>query len=359
MGSNSFGNLFKMTTWGESHGRAMGVVLDGCPAGLPLSEGDINQELALRAPGKSAFTSPRKEEDKAEIYSGVFEGLTTGAPISIIILNKDADPSKYGPLQNKLRPGHANFTYLEKYGVFDHRGGGRASGRETVCRVAAGAVAKKLLAKFNIEVVAYIKEIGPITSKEIEISKKAVLTSPIFCPDKEAAEKMMALLLAVKEEKDSLGGIVELVATGLPAGLGDPVYEKLQANLAKALFSIPAVKGFEIGSGFTAAKMQGSSHNDLFDISNDKIVTKTNHAGGLLGGITTGMPLTLRVAFKPPSSIGKPQETLDLNKEKTLLTLPEGSRHDPCLAIRAVPVVEAMCAIVLADALLMNRTCRL
>jgi chorismate synthase len=359
MGSNSFGNLFKMTTWGESHGRAMGVVIDGCPAGLPLSEADINQELALRQPGKSAFTSPRKEEDKAEIYSGVFEGHTTGAPISIIILNKDADPSKYAPLQNKLRPGHANFTYLEKYGIFDHRGGGRASGRETVCRVAAGAVAKKLLAHYNIEVIAYIKEIGPHVSKDIEITKKAVLESPIFCPDKEAAEKMMAHLLTIKEEKDSLGGIVEAIATSLPSGLGDPVYEKLQANLAKAMFSLPAVKGFEIGSGFSAAKMQGSGHNDLFTTSNDKVVTKTNHAGGLLGGITTGMPLVMRVAFKPPSSIAKPQETLTLAKEKTVLELPEGSRHDPCLAIRAVPVVEAMCALVLADSLLMNRCCKL
>lgn len=358
MGSNSFGTLFRITTWGESHGKAMGVVIDGCPAGLSLSENDINYELALRQPGKSAFTSPRKEEDKAEIYSGMFEGKTTGAPISIVIMNKDADPSKYAPIKDKLRPGHANFTYLEKYGIFDYRGGGRASGRETVCRVAAGAVAKKLLAHYNIEIVAYIKEIGPFSSKSLEVTKKAVLESPIFCPDKEASEKMMAALLAIKEEKDSLGGIVEAIASSLPPGLGDPVYEKLQANLAKAMFTIPAVKGFEIGSGFSGAKMQGSAHNDLFTTSDDKVVTKTNFAGGLLGGITTGMPLVMRVAFKPPSSIGKPQETLDLNKQQTTLELPEGSRHDPCLAIRAVPVVEAMCALVLADSLLMNRTTR-
>ncbi len=363
MGSNSFGTLFKITTWGESHGKAMGVVIDGCPAGLSLCEADIHQELALRAPGKSAFTSPRKEEDKAEIYSGIFEGKTTGAPISIIIMNEDVDSSKYISLKETLRPGHAHFTYLEKYGIFDYRGGGRASARETVCRVAAGAVAKKLLAHFQIEVVAYIKEIGSIAldtiaHENINELKQTVLQSPIFCPDRDVAEKMMAALLAIKEEKDSLGGIVEAIAI-LPAGLGDPVYEKLQANLAKAIFSLPAVKGFEIGSGFLAAKMQGSAHNDLFTLDDDKIVTKTNFAGGVLGGISTGMPLVMRVAFKPPSSIQKPQETVALNKQKTVLQLPEGSRHDPCVAIRAVPVVEAMCALVLADSVLMNRNARL
>ncbi|HSX04042.1 MAG TPA: chorismate synthase [Rhabdochlamydiaceae bacterium] len=364
MGSNSFGTIFKITTWGESHGRALGVVIDGCPAGLSLSESEINQQLALRQPGKSAFTSPRKEEDKAEIYSGLFEGKTTGAPISILIMNKDADPSKYTPLKDKLRPGHANFTYLEKYGIFDYRGGGRASGRETVCRVAAGAVAKKLLAHYNIEIAAYIKEIGGISLQNIDHAemgelKTAILQSPVFCPDTCSSEIMMAAILAAKEEKDSLGGIVEAIATSLPAGLGDPIYEKLQANLAKAMFTLPAVKGFEIGSGFSAAKMQGSTHNDLFSTSNDKVITKTNFAGGILGGISTGMPLLMRVAFKPPSSIQKPQETLDLDKQKTILEMPEGSRHDPCLAIRAVPVVEAMCALVLADSLLMNRTARL
>lgn len=365
MASNSLGTIFKITTWGESHGKAMGVVIDGCPAGLALTENEINQELALRQPGKSAFTSPRKEEDKAEIYSGVFEGKTTGAPISIIILNKDADPSKYTPIKDLLRPGHANFTYLEKYGIFDYRGGGRASARETVCRVAAGAVAKKLLAHYNIHLAAFINTIGNISIKEMECTdifkiKEAVLQSPVFCPDAGASQEMMHAIQTIKKEGDSLGGIVEIVTSALPSGLGDPVYEKLQANLAKALFSLPAIKGLEFGAGFEAAKMHGSSHNDPFATdSQGNVVTTTNFAGGLLGGITTGMPLVIRAAFKPPSSIPKKQQTLNLKKEETILELPEGSRHDPCVAIRAVPIVEAMCALVLADSMLMNRCAKI
>lgn len=365
MGSNSFGNLFRITTWGESHGKAIGVVIDGCPAGLPISEEEIQKELDLRKPGNSPYTSPRVETDKAEIFSGVFDGKTTGAPISIIIFNSDAKSSAYEPIKDLLRPGHANFTYLAKYGIFDYRGGGRSSARETACRVAAGAVAKKLLAHYKIEIVAYIAAIGSVSVKEINHSclneiQRAVLESPIFCPEPEASEKMCALLNEVKNQGDSLGGIVGCSAYPLPPGLGDPVYEKLEANLAKAMLSLPATKGFEIGSGFEAARMRGSLHNDLFTLNEGgKIVTETNHAGGTLGGISTSMPLHFRVAFKPTSSIQKTQKTLSTSGEERSYELPTGSRHDPCVTIRAVPIVEAMAALVLADALLLSRTSRL
>lgn len=333
MASNSFGQIFRITTWGESHGKAIGVVIDGCPAGLAISESEINEALGKRAPGQSPYTSPRKERDQAEIYSGIFEGITTGAPISIIIHNHDAKSSSYEPIKNLLRPGHANFTYLEKYGVFDYRGGGRASARETACRVAAGAVAKKLLQHEGIHVTAYLDSIAGIHEQEAMMQKvhEALATG------------------------DSLGGTVAFEATGLPVGLGDPVYEKLEANLAKAMLSLPATKGFEIGEGFQAAEMKGSEHNDLFINKNNLVITQTNHAGGTLGGISTGMPLIGRVAFKPTSSIKRTQKTLDDKNQTVDFTLPEGSRHDPCVAIRAVPVVEAMCALVLVDAILMNQ----
>ncbi len=337
MASNHFGTIFKVTTWGESHGKAIGALIDGCPAGLSITEEEINLELSLRAPGNSPFTSPRKEADTVEILSGVFEGKTTGAPISLIIFNTNADSSPYEPIKNILRPGHANFTYLEKYGIFDYRGGGRASARETACRVAAGAIAKKLLKHFDIHITAYIKEIGGINAKD----------------------QIAQLLEKAKAEGDSLGGIVEVVTSPLPIGLGDPVYEKLEANLAKAFLSIPATKGFEIGEGFHAARMKGSSHNDLFEIS-EKIKPSTNHAGGTLGGISTGEPLICKVAFKPTSSIKQPQASVNISSGKPeTLTLPPEAKHDPCVAIRAVPVVEAMTALVLADALLMHRSSKL
>lgn len=355
MASNSFGNLFRFTTWGESHGKAIGVVIDGCPAGLELSEEDINRELECRAPGKTPYTSPRGEKDHAEIFSGVFEGKTTGAPISIIIFNKDADSSKYEPIKDLMRPGHANFTYLKKYGIFDYRGGGRSSARETACRVAAGAVAKKLLK--NIKLKTYIHSIGGISITEV--SDTALASSPIFCPDAKAGQKMMEALVKAKEEKDSLGGIIECCVENLPVGLGDPVYEKLEANLAKGMLSIPATKGFEIGSGFAAARMKGSEHNDAFTIdAKGNITTETNYAGGTLGGISTGLPLIFRVAFKPTSSIEKPQKTVDTSGKKQTFELPPGSRHDPCVTIRAVPIVEAMAACTLADALLYACTSR-
>ena len=332
--SNSFGKMFKITTWGESHGKAIGVVIDGCPAGLDINEEELREALLARAPGNSPHTSPRKEKDHAEILSGTFEGKTTGTPISIMIPNHDVDSSKYEPIKNFLRPGHANFTYLQKYGIFDYRGGGRASARETACRVAAGYIGKKLLSFYGIKLTAYLKQIGGMDAAEEEAYK---------------------VLQRVKEEGDSLGGVVEFSALQVPVGLGSPVYGKLEAELASAMLSLPAAKGFEIGSGFEAAAMKGSLHNDLFVKEEGEIKTSKNHAGGILGGISNGMPIVGRVAFKPPSSIMKAQESLTLDGEKAKLQLPEGSRHDPCVAIRAVPVVEAMAALVLADAILRMR----
>lgn len=356
MASNSFGNIFKITTWGESHGKAVGVVIDGCPAGIELDNADINSALARRAPGNSPFTSPRKEPDFAEIYSGVFEGKTTGTPISIIIMNTDADSSKYEPIKHLLRPGHANYTYTEKYGCFDYRGAGRSSARETACRVAAGAVANKILAADNINVVSYMKSIGDVDMPSLALEhtqlKQETLASPIFCPDLATCEKMMSAITTAMNAGDSLGGVIEFCVHNMPVGLGDPIYEKLEANLAKAMMSLPASKGVELGEGFQAARMMGSQHNDAFSTAS---ITTTNHAGGTLGGISTGMPLIGRVAFKPTSSIKKPQTTIDQQGNAQEFVLPAGSRHDPCVAIRAVPIVEAMCALVLVDALLMNR----
>lgn len=360
MASNFFGDLFRITTFGESHGAAIGVVIDGCPAGLLLSKEEIDRELSLRQPGKSPYTSPRIEKDETEILSGIFEGKTTGAPIAILIRNKDIDSSKYEPIKHLLRPGHANFTYLQKYGIFDYRGGGRSSARETAARVAAGAVAKKLLAHFDIQLCAFVSEVGGIPIREpnfIDLSslRKKVLMNPLFCPDEQATEKMISALETAKEEGDSLGGILQCAAK-VPIGLGDPVYEKLEAKLASAMLSLPATKGFEIGSGFAAARMKGSEHNDAFQVDETgHVTTATNFAGGTLGGISTGLPLTFRVAFKPTSSIKKEQKTLNLEGERQVFRLPEGSRHDPCVAIRAVPIIEAMTALVLADALLQNR----
>jgi chorismate synthase len=363
MATNHFGNIFKITTWGESHGKAIGVVIDGCPAGLEIDENEINAALALRAPGKNPYTSPRKEADQAEILSGVFEGKTTGTPISILIPNKDVDSSKYEPIKDLLRPGHANYTYLEKYGIFDYRGGGRASARETACRVAAGAIAKKFLQHHNIHLVAYIKQIGNISAapnlEDFTILRNSTYQSPLFCPDTDANSAMIDLIEKAKGEGDSLGGIVEFFVKGAPAGLGDPVYEKLESILAQGLMSLPATKGFEIGSGFGSVDMYGSDHNDIFSNVSGKISTETNFAGGTLGGISTGMPIIGRVVFKPTSSIMKSQKTLTTSGENSAFDLPAGSRHDPCVAIRAVPVVEAMVALALTDAILLNRSARL
>jgi len=358
MAANSFGNIFKITSFGESHGSHVGVVIDGCPAGLEINERQINQALKLRAPGNSIYTSLRDEPDRCEIVSGLFCGKTTGAPICILIANRDADSSKYEPIKDILRPGHANFTYLEKYGVFDYRGGGRASARETVARVAAGSVAMKFLEKSGIHISGYIKQIGALHAKidlTIDNLQKITNQNPIFCPCSEAYPKMSALIERAIEIGDSVGGVVEFLVTSIPVGLGDPVYQKLEANLAYAMMSLPAARGFEIGDGFQSALMYGSEHNDIFIKNDSRVETKSNHAGGILGGITTGMPIIGRVAFKPASSIKKPQISLTTTGENILFQLPEGSRHDPCVAIRAVPVVRAMVALVLADAILLNR----
>lgn len=363
MASNAFGNLFKVTTWGESHGPAIGVVIDGCPADLEIAHEDIQKALAYRAPGRNAYTTPRAETDRAEILSGVFEGKTTGAPISILIRNQDADSSKYEAMKHLLRPGHANFTYLEKYGICDYKGGGRSSARETACRVAAGAVAKKLLSLHGVEVVAYVKQVydttvGTLPDNFHEIRHRT-LASPVFCPDADKSLAIQSLIESAKASGDSYGGIVEFVTTVIPVGWGDPVYQKIEAALANAMMSIPASKGFEIGSGFACVSMRGSEHNDAFVKVDGRIQTATNHAGGVLGGITTGMPLIGRVAFKPTSSIRLEQSTVDIEGNSAAFKLSEGSRHDPCVAIRAVPVVEAMVALVLVDALLANRTVRI
>lgn len=362
MASNRFGNLFTISTWGESHGPAIGVVIDGCPAGLAIDEACINHALKLRAPGRNAYTSPRKEPDHAEILSGIFEGVTTGAPISILIRNRDANSAAYEPIKKILRPGHANYSYESKYGVFDWRGGGRASARETACRVAAAAIAEQLLRAEGIEVLAYVKQVGDIIAKvDVPAPKElqaVAVESPVFCPDPKAAERIIEEVEAARDAGDSLGGLIEFQALGLPVGLGDPVYEKLEARLAYGMMSIPATKGFEIGSGFHAVKMRGSEHNDLFVADEGAVHTSSNNAGGTLGGISSGEPLVGRVAFKPTASIAKSQASVDLEGKEAELKLPEGSRHDPCVALRAAPIVRAMALLVIADALLLNRSAR-
>lgn len=366
MASNSFGTLFRFSTWGESHGPAIGVLIDGCPAGVPIDEEAINHELARRAPGSSAHTTRRSEPDECRIMSGVFQGQSTGAPISLLIANRDADSSKYEAIAHLLRPGHANYTYLQKYGVFDYRGGGRASARETAGRVAAGAVARLLLAEAGIKVSAWLDAAGTYAAPAVEPladhlagAARYARKSSIFAPGPEAEDELAARVAEARADGDSIGGVVAFYASGLPAGLGDPVYEKLESKLAAAMLSIPASRGFEIGAGFPAAAMRGSECNDIFVPAERGVSTPSNNAGGTLGGISSGMPLYGRVAFKPTPSIYKAQDTVDIDGNPAELVLPEGSRHDPCVAVRAVPVVEAMCLLVLADALLMNRSARL
>lgn len=348
--SNTFGTLFRITTWGESHGKAIGVVVDGCPAGLELSENDAQKELDKRAPGQSEIMSPRKESDKVEILSGTFEGKTTGTPISMIIHNKDVDSSKYEKIKHLLRPGHADFTYQVKYKFRDYRGGGRSSARETAARVAAGAVAKKLLAKHDINVIAYVKEVASIKANKIDY--KEIYKNNVRCPDKNAARKMEQAILKAKNEGDSVGGICEVIAFNVPAGLGKPIYNKLEADLGSAILGINAVKGIEFGTGFELSRMKGSQSNDEFTVRNNKIVTKTNHHGGILGGVSTGMPIIMRAVVKPASSILKKQRTVNYKTMKQEIISIEG-RHDPATIVRFPPIAEAMVAIVIADHMLM------
>lgn len=350
MSGNTFGKSFRVTTFGESHGTAVGVVIDGCPSGLELSEGDVQKELDRRKPGQSEVTTQRKEEDKITILSGVFDGKTTGAPIAMIAHNKDADTAPYLEFINKPRPSHGDFTYREKYGHYDWRGAGRYSGRETLARVAAGAVAKKLLKRADIEILAHTASIKDVKAENVSIEDIIANTekNPVRCADLKAAEKMEAEILNAREKGDSLGGVVELLALNVPSGLGEPVFDKLDADIAKALMSVGAVKGVEIGSGFRAASMEGSKNNDPFYIESGTVKTLTNNSGGIQAGISNGMPIVARAAVKPTSSISKKQKTVDLERMEDT-TIKIAGRHDPCIVPRVLPVLEAMLALVLVD----------
>ncbi len=353
MSGNTFGSVFKVTTWGESHGEALGVVVDGCPPQLELSAADVQRELDRRRPGASELTSAREEADEVHLVSGVFEGRTLGTPIAMLIWNRDVDSSPYEPIKQIPRPGHADYTYYQKYGIRDHRGGGRASGRETVARVAAGAIAKKILAMHGIRILGHVVELGGIRARRMspdEIEQQTE-SNPVRCADSVAAREMEAIIRAVKEDGDSVGGVVEVIALGVPAGLGEPVFDKLDADLGKALLSIGAVKGVEIGAGFEAARLKGSEMNDPFYLDDGRIRTRTNNAGGILGGISTGEPIRCRLAVKPTASIAKPQRSVDLQKMEEVELRIQG-RHDPCICPRIVPVAEAMVALVLVDHLL-------
>ncbi|HRR41749.1 MAG TPA: chorismate synthase [Syntrophales bacterium] len=350
MSGNTIGTVFRVTTWGESHGPSVGAVVDGCPPGVDLDESDIQQELDRRKPGARAFASPRKEEDRVEILSGTFEGKTTGTPIALLIRNRDSDSAAYDELRNLFRPGHGDFTYFKKYGIRDHRGGGRASGRETAARVAAGAVANKVISREGISVLAFAKEVGGVAAKKAPPGDMA--ENSLLCPDRKAAARMEKLLEKARNEGDTLGGIVEIVVRGCPPGLGEPVFDKMDADLAKALMGIGTVKGVEIGSGFEAARMTGSRHNDPLTPGG----FAANHAGGVLGGITSGEDIVVRVACKPIPSIGKAQKTVDLNGKPVTLSIK--GRHDVCVIPRIIPVCEAMVSIVLADHLLRQRANR-
>jgi chorismate synthase len=352
MSGNLFGNEFRIMTFGESHGPYIGLVIDGVKPNLPLDIESIQKELDRRRPGQSDVVTPRKETDQAQIVSGIFEGKTTGTPICILIKNQDQHSNDYKKIKNILRPGHANYTFLRKYGIFDYRGGGRASGRETATRVAAGAVAKQFLKERNIKIIAYTKQISNIKIKKIDFS--AIEKNAVRAADPEVAKKMVEAILKARAEGDSLGGIIEIVVKNCPAGLGEPVFNKLPADLAQSLLSIGAVKAFEMGSGFKAAVMRGSEHNDKYYFEKNKrnFRTKTNNAGGVIGGITNGEDLIMRITIKPPSSINIRQETVNFAGEKVQLEI--GGRHDPCICPRIVPVAEGMVALVLLDHLLMQ-----
>lgn len=358
MSGSVFGKCLQVMTWGESHGKGIGVVIDGCPAGLELNEEDIQRFLDRRKPGQSKFTTQRKEEDRVEILSGVFEGRTTGCPIALEVRNTDQRSRDYGNIKDVYRPGHADYSFDAKYGFRDYRGGGRSSGRETIGRVAAGAIAAKLLAELGIEVKAYTKAIGGISVAQENFCWEERENNRLYMPDKTAAAAAESLLEKMMEREDSLGGVVECVITGLPAGLGEPVFDKLDANLAKAIFSIGAVKGFEVGDGFSAACSRGSLNNDSFCLNEQgKIEKATNHAGGILGGISDGAPVVFRAAFKPTPSIASPQKSVNHNGEETILQI--RGRHDPIIVPRAVVVVEAMAALTAADLLIQGMGARL
>ncbi|MCS6974626.1 MAG: chorismate synthase [Cyclobacteriaceae bacterium] len=355
---NTFGNLFRITTFGESHGPAIGVVIDGCPAGLEIDESFIQSELNRRKPGQSRLTTQRKEDDTFTILSGVFEGKSTGAPIALVIENKDARSKDYEHLKDTFRPSHADYTYEMKYGFRDYRGGGRSSARETAARVAAGAVAKLLLRKYNVAVQAYVSQVGHIEAPPYNtLNLSQTESNAVRCPHGETAEKMMALIEEVRKSRDTIGGVVTGIIRGAPAGLGEPVFGKFHAELGRAMLSINAVKGFEIGSGFAGVAMRGSQHNDVFVKEGETIRTRTNYSGGVQGGITNGEDIYFRVAFKPVATIMQDQPSVD--KEGNETTVSGRGRHDPCVVPRAVPIVEAMAALVTVDFLLQNEIAKL
>lgn len=356
---NSFGRLFRITTFGESHGKALGAIVEGCPAGLEIDEEQIRLEMQRRKPGQSKITTQRKEEDEIEILSGVFEGKSTGTPIGIVIKNADQKSKDYSHIADKFRPSHADFTYFEKYGIRDYRGGGRSSARETAARVAGGAIAKQFLATKGIQIQAYVSQVGdltlqkPYTSLNLELAEDNI----VRCPDPEFADQMIALIDSVRLERDTIGGVVSCVIKNCPPGLGEPVFDRLHAELGKAMLSINAVKGFEYGSGFEGVKMRGSQHNDAIVNEAGKIHTTTNHSGGIQGGISNGEDIYFRVAFKPVATIMQDQESV--NEAGEAVTVSGKGRHDPCVVPRAVPIVEAMAALVLADFLLISKTNKL
>ena len=355
MSQSSFGNKFKVTTWGESHGKALGAVVDGCPAGLPLCEEDIQVFLDRRKPGQSRYTTARKEGDLVEILSGVFEGKTTGTPISLMVRNTDQRSRDYGNIAYSYRPGHADYTFDQKYGFRDYRGGGRSSGRETIGRVAAGAIASKILGELGISICTYTKSIGPVEITSFD--KEEINNNAFYMPDAQAAAKAGEYLEECMKNQDSAGGVIECRITGTPAGLGDPVFDKLSALLAHALMSIGAVKAVEIGDGIGVTSLNGSTDNDGFTIKDGKIVKNSNHAGGIMGGISDGSEIVLRAHIKPTPSISQPQQTV--TKDKEPLSLEIHGRHDPVIVPRAVVVVESMAAITLADALFTNMSARM
>ena len=367
MAGSALGTILRVTTWGESHGKGIGVVVDGCPAGLPLEEGDIQSYLNRRKPGQSKFTTARQEGDQVEILSGVFEGRTTGTPIALEVRNTDQRSRDYSNIMDIYRPGHADYTFDQKYGFRDYRGGGRSSGRETIARVAAGAIACRLLESLGITVRAYTREVGGIGIDRERFDLEEMWNNRLYMPDARAAAQAEARLEELMAGKDSCGGVVECIIRGMPAGAGEPVFEKLDANLAKAMLSIGAVRGFEIGDGFAASRARGSENNDGFGISHKaadgspylsgRIEKQTNHSGGTLGGISDGSDIVMRAAFKPTPSIAQPQHTVNQNGEETVVEIK--GRHDPIIVPRAVVVVEAMAALTAADMLLLSMTSRL
>lgn len=354
---NSFGELFRITTFGESHGGGVGVVIDGCPANLGLDLEAVQAELTRRRPGQSILTTPRQEADQVEVLSGLFEGKTLGTPLAMLVRNKDARPSSYEDFKELYRPSHADFTYQAKYGIRNWMGGGRASARETIGRVAGGAVAFQVLqAELPLKVTAWVESVQTVKMPPcdpLDVTREAVEANPVRCPHPETAEAMFETIDQARRDQDSVGGVVACAVQGLPAGLGEPVFGKLEGELARAMLSLPAVKGFEIGSGFAGTTMRGSEHNDPFVMKNGKVGTSTNHSGGVQGGISNGEPLLFRVALKPTATVGKPQQTVD--QHGNAQELKARGRHDPCVLPRAVPIVEAMTNLVLVDAWLIQR----